>query len=281
MSVSSLGASQGSGASQYLAELLSRLKSTNTQATNAYSETGSTRSAQAGKTADAATGATAPTLSDQVIGALVMLQMQSAQPQTNTSPSSMDPVNSAFEGIDSDADGSISQSELETAIQAAGGTSEDAATIFGALGGSDSTGISKDAFQEAAQAGGPPAGGPRRRPDDAPAMDGQNPLSASGLLSALDTNQDGTVSSDELASVSEDAAAPARLVSDLSSNFAGVDSNGDGAISEDELNTFLEDLKSQAASNRSTFEGFRSADSSYKSVMGLLSQSQSTQGVTA
>ena len=289
MSISSVGSSPGAGANQYLSQLLSRLKSTS--ASSATTDTGAScapaGASQADTSSAAATGASSPTLSDQVIGALMMVQLQgTAAPSPDSSAASSDPFAQAFSKIDTDGDGAISQSELETAVQNAGGTADEADTVYSALGGSSSTGISEDSFAQAAQAGGPPPGGPP--PGGAHGHHHHHGSGASAsasdtaaqAFSSLDTNQDGSVSPDELAAAfgssttSGASAATASNGSDSTSTslFAAIDGNGDGAVSQNELATYLGNLQQQIQSGQSQMGAFlQLANQSYGAAQGLLS----------
>jgi Ca2+-binding EF-hand superfamily protein len=274
---------QGSGASRYLAELLSRLKTGTASETSATGCPASSATQQADGSG-AAKGAQAPTLSDQVIGALVMMQLQGSTPPSSSSTQS-DPFSQAFSSLDTDSDGTISQSELESAIQNAGGTADEADTVFSALGGTDTSGISEDTFKQAALAGGPPPGGPHGGPNGGPPPGpppgGSVSDAASGIFATLDSNQDGSVSTDELNSALS-ANSGTSSGSSSSTIFSAMDTNGDGTVSQDELTTYLGDLQKQSQSDQATLNGFlQLATQSYDSALKLFSSSSLSQGTTA
>ena len=307
MSISSLGGA-GSGISQLMASLLSRLKESGDASSNTATSSASSSTDGSGQTAtsNALTGSTEGSLSDQVIGVLVMMQMQNgAQPSSSSSgQDGANPISQAFSSLDTDGDGTISQSELESAIENAGGTAQDADTVFSALGGTSSSGISESAFTQAAQAGGPPP-----PPDGGPGGSGgtkghhhhHHNSQASGtasdeaaqILSSLQTNQDGTVSDDTLASAlglttSTDTSSSTATSSSNSTNdssaidlLSAIDTNGDGSVSQNELTSYLENLQKQSQSDQSTLGAFlQLASQSYNSNLSLFSKN-TTQVATA
>jgi Ca2+-binding EF-hand superfamily protein len=152
MSISGVTGSPGAGISQYLAELLSQLQAS--QSTTTSSNSNSTTSSVSGtsstgqsNTSVALNETQTPTLSDQVIGALVAIQMQDGMSSSTAATSnSSNPIGQVFASIDTNGDGSISQSELETAIENAGGTASEADGVYAALGGT-STSTSDEAAQ--------------------------------------------------------------------------------------------------------------------------------------
>ena len=85
-------------------------------------------------------------LSDEVIGTLVMMQGQESSATSglaSNASTANDPVQQAFSSIDTDGDGTISQTELESFIQNQGGTAAQADALYQGLGGSDGSGISQ------------------------------------------------------------------------------------------------------------------------------------------
>jgi Ca2+-binding EF-hand superfamily protein len=274
MSISSVGGATSAGASQYLAELLSRL---NTSSSTTSTSTTTSSTASSADCSNAATGAQAPTLSDQVIGALVMMQLQGSTPSSSSSGSG-DPIAQAFSGLDTNGDGTISQSELESAIENAGGTADQADTVFSALGGTSSSGISQDAFKQAAMAGRPEGhhghhhgdhGGP---PPDAASA------SASGIFSSIDSNQDGSISSNELSTALSNSTAASASSSSSSDMFNAMDSNGDGVVSQNELSSYLDSLQKQTETDQAKLASFmQMATQSYGSALNLFSQNSGTQ----
>lgn len=301
MSISSVGSSPGSGASQYLAELLSRLKASSTSATTAATTDTTTAPASSTDqtdTSNAATGAQSPTLSDQVIGALVMMQAQNSAPPDASATAASDPISQAFASMDTDGSGTLSQSELETAIENAGGTAGEADTVFTALGGTASSDVSESSFAQAAQQGAPPPGGPQQaggahhhhhHRHGGGSQDATQ--SAASIFSSLDTNGDGSVSADELsAALSGTAGATSGATTGTSSGstssssdiFAAIDANGDGSISQNELTSYLGNLQQQAQSDQSQLNSFMQlATQAYGNSMSMFAQTSGAQSAMA
>jgi len=121
-----------------------------------------------------------------------------------------------------DADGALSTDELTAALTDALGDSADVSGAVSTLvSDADSDGdgqLSGEEFGALARASGPPPGGP-------PPSGGAS--GTSGVFEALDTNQDGTVSTAEL---------------------AAADTDGSGGLSGDEFTAMLKDAESKTAS---------------------------------
>jgi Ca2+-binding EF-hand superfamily protein len=286
MSISSVGTASGAGnLSQILASTLSRIKSA-TSADSPAASTSASATTDSPQASNALTGTDTTTLSDQVIGVLVMMQAQSSDPSQTAATSGSDPVTQAFTSLDSNGDGSISQSELESAITNAGGTSDQADSVYAALGGTDQTGISQDQFATAAQAGAPPPGGPGGAHGHHHHHSGSSE-SASSIFNALDTNQDGSVSSDELSAALDGSTGTTTSTSSTSTDgssdaFSTIDSNGDGSVSQTELTRYLDNMQKQASSDQTTLSAFQQiANQSYNTSLGLMASSAGTQMATA
>ena len=297
MSISNIsGGAASGGLSQMLAAMLSRLSKAQAEktATPATSASGESDASQT-KTDNSLTGTGLSTLSDQVLGALVMMQgQQGAASDANSSNQGSDPLQQAFSQMDSDGDGSISKSELETVVKNAGGTADEADTIYSAIGGTDTAGISQSQFGDAIKAGGPPPGGP---PPGSP-PDGAGPGkarsakddsgSSTAVFNALDTNKDGTVSAAELTAglqgtaQSTDTSSTKTDTTGSSDAFASIDTNGDGGVSQDELSSFLKSTAQQVQSDQDTLSAFMTAaNRSYNTSLGLMSTDQSGQAAYA
>ena len=259
MSISSVGASGAGHASQLLARMLSRLDQTNTDDTSPSATATNTASENCKTPAISGQG----TLSDKILGLMIMLQAQGS----SSSQGGADPVAQTFQAMDGDGDGSISQAEMETYVQNLGGTQAEADKLFAGLAGESSDGISKDKFQAAAIAGRPGPEGPRPH-------GGHHGGGAKEIFDALDTNQDGTVSADELA-----AAFPGGDTNATSSQsvFAQMDGNGDGGVAKDEFSSFLDALTDRAKSDANLLTSFRDlAARSYGVSENLLSMPADT-----
>lgn len=153
-----------------------------------------------------------------------------------TNSAGQDLVSSLISDLDSDEDGGLSLAEIGTALGVSdtSGLSEAFASLD-----ADGDGVMSAAEMESGlQAMGPPPGGPMGGP---PPGGGAAPASAeetaSGVIDAADTNEDGTVSLEELmAALGQDDA------SSLESGFTALDTDGDGGLSASELTTAFESM---------------------------------------
>jgi len=129
--------------------------------------------------------------------------------------------------LDTDGDGSISKDELSTAVSSSEGKDGITVTLSDAFGDLDSNDDdSLDASELASMQMPPPP--PR---DAAPETD-----AAESLLSALDTDGDGTINSDELTAGLSSAGSTA----DSAQVFDALDTNEDGTVSLEELTASLQ-----------------------------------------
>ncbi|VVQ32374.1 XopAW family type III secretion system calcium-binding effector [Pseudomonas fluorescens] len=129
-----------------------------------------------------------------------------------------------FAKLDSNGDGAVDQDELKSALSQ---KSDDGLLVnlskqFGDLDSDDSGNLSAE--EMTAMAPPPPPG------DQAPDTD-----LADALISALDTDGDGAISSDELSSGLTSAGSTA----DSNELFSALDKNKDGTVSQDELTASL------------------------------------------
>ncbi|HEY7976982.1 MAG TPA: EF-hand domain-containing protein [Rhizomicrobium sp.] len=236
-------AAAAGAASQLLSTLLSKLSSSSATSSSSTSSTSTVATSAfqqampgAGKSAISAPP-TSP-LSGDMLMALMSLQAQSgataATPTSASSSSSAaNPVQQLFSAMDSDGDGNVSQSEMESYIEKQGGTQGQADSLFSTLNqtnsaGGSSSGISEsqmaNAVSQAQQAhqthGGHhyhKSGGANEQADN----------TASALLQALDGNDDGSVSEDEFSSF---ITANGGTAADASSDFAALNTSGSNAL---------------------------------------------------
>ena len=155
-----------------------------------------------------------------------------------------------FAKLDSNGDGAVDQDELKSAVSQ---TSNDGLLVnlskqFGDLDSDDSGSLSAE--EMAAMA--PPPPPPQ---DQAPNTD-----LADALISALDTNGDGAISSDELSSALQTSDSTSTSNTDTSAALLkALDSDSSGGVSSDELKAALETGRErpdeeQTASTQSTTE---------------------------
>lgn len=138
-----------------------------------------------------------------------------------------DMASKIMEALDSDGDGSLSSSEISTAISNAASKSSSSQAMRGPPPGP------------------PPSGGPGGGAGAAEGTSG-----SSGVFESLDTNQDGTVSAEELAAAnSSDSADVTSAASDL---IKSADQDADGSLSGGEFYALLDDGKAADSSTSLT-----------------------------
>ena len=196
-----------------------------------------------------------------------MMQAQNGAATSTAGSTSQasNPINQAFASLDTNGDGTISQSEMENAIENAGGTAAEADQVYTALGGTSSAGISQSAFQSAAQSG-------MSSLNQMAGLQGADhhhhhhhgggtsaSQDADQIFAAMDTNGDGSISPDELSTAlgSTTAGSGTATSSNANSLFASIDTNGDGSISQSELSNYLNTLQTQMQNDQSTLSSFR------------------------
>ena len=180
-------------------------------------------------------GASAPTMSSGTMSAVVSMQMEA--------PSASDVASNLIDALDTDGDGEVSAEEIAAAFSSAG---LDGSGVADALGQIDTdangalsadeltTAISSD--MEAHGAKGPPPGGP---PPGGPPPGGGGMSAdemASSILDAVDTDDDDSLSMDEiLSALGQDEDSDGGL----SAIFASLDGDGDGSINANELSAAI------------------------------------------
>ena len=297
MSLLSVGASGFGNPSQILARMLSQLDSTQATnadaSTNAASNTTSTNFAAPEPDASTAlTGTDQSRLSDQILALLVQLQQQTQADSSQTTSANNSsaagsgsttgkPVHALFSAMDSNGDGTVTQSEMENYIQQQGGTQSQADKLFTALTQNGSSGISENQLasdiaqgqkahhhhhhhHQAAEA--PPSSSGDTSSTDL----------ASQIFAGLDSNQDGTLSAAELTAAglgttdpTLSAASSGTSSSNAPNSLASLDSNGDGSVSANEFASFFSSLELQIQSDTATMANLmQQASQAYGSAAG-------------
>ena len=224
----------GSTAVLMLQRLFQSSGDTNTQST--AESAGRQKLPGAGSQTCNTSGASAPSLSGQTMGAMISMQMEA--------PSASDIASDLISGLDTDGDGEVSADEIATAFSAAGLA---ASAIDSALSAIDSdssgslnaeelaTAISSD-MQAHGPKGPPPGGGMGGPPPGGPPTSTNE--EASSILSALDTDEDSGLDMDEILSAfgmeTDDADGS------VASALASLDSDGDGQLSLAELTSAIQ-----------------------------------------
>jgi Ca2+-binding EF-hand superfamily protein len=161
-----------------------------------------------------------PVLSDQVQAQMIGYQ---AQGWPGASQPGGQLAQSLFSQIDSNGDGAITQSELEQAVTAAGGTKAGADALYAKLDPNNAGSVSEQQFAQGLSQAAPPAHhhhhhGGGGGGDAASATDGGNATDA--LTSLFNADSGGAGNS------------PTQSAQNI---FSQIDSNGDGAITQSEL----------------------------------------------
>ncbi|MBU1176141.1 MAG: EF-hand domain-containing protein [Alphaproteobacteria bacterium] len=155
-------------------------------------------------------------------GGITLEELQSNAPGGVSKSGSNDRTAEMFSRMDSDGDGSVTSAEkddFDAALAERMSEMQFATQLMASAGGQGGPGGS----------GGPggPGGG----------------SASSDILSALDSNSDGSISSEELSA--------ADVVGDLDADetealFSALDTDGSGSLSEEEISTFLEENRPDA-----------------------------------
>lgn len=159
-----------------------------------------------------------------VLGALIGMPQQSTSTDStsfmNSADSPSDAVDNLFNGMDSDGNGAVSQSELESYVTAKGGTANEADGLYTMLtnSGDSSSGISKDDLMSQMP---PPPSGP-------PPGHMQSASGANGLAAHLDINSDGQISKDEFADF---ISANGGTSDEAQADFSALGSSQNGTVS--------------------------------------------------
>jgi len=231
-----VGSVGSSAASQLLSTLLQKLASASSTSSSSSSSSTATASvsgfqqALPGDTKKSLTPPPTPTLNGDILSALIALQAQTGSAASaSTSGDGSSPVQQLFSAMDSDGDGEVSQTEMESYIEKQGGTQAQADALFNSLdqGNSSSGGIGEDQMQAAVTNARQSFQAHHHRHHHGMAGNASGDNVANSLLQALDTNDDGSVSEDEF---SDFFSANGGSASDAQNAFAALDTSGSGAL---------------------------------------------------
>ena len=218
-------------ASQLLSILLQKLASASSTSSSSSSSTttasvGGFQQALPGDTKKSLTPPPAPTLNGDILSALIALQAQTgSNSSASASGDGSSPGQQLFSAMDSDGNGEVSQSEMESYIEKQGGTQAQADALYNALDrGNSSGGISEDQMQAAATQA-RQAAPHHHHHGMGGAKAGDNV--ANTLLQALDSGDDGSVSEDEF---SDFFTANGGTAADAQNVFAQLDTSGTGGL---------------------------------------------------
>ena len=270
-------------ASQILSSLMSALdpSTATSSASSAPSSTAGNATFACGDDTDASspdnslTGSTQGKISGQILATLIAMQQQSsdtagAAPASATQ--SQSPLDQLFSAMDTNGDGSVSQSEMESYIQNLGGTQSQADALFSALDqigtgttpASSTAGITENQMSSALQQAHSGGGMHRHHHHQSAGSSDPADQAANALLQAIDSNDDGAVSQDELTSfVTSNGGTAAQAQTD----FAALDTNGATSLTSADFAKAWENWQGQQSSQSpgsmlvSLLNNFAQADS--------------------
>jgi Ca2+-binding EF-hand superfamily protein len=246
---------------------LSQLDSTQaTDATNGNGTCGSTSSnstSASTNSTDASTTAGSAALSSEILALLIQLQSQTGSTAATSSSSSSsgatsgvtgttgtsgtssttaNPIASFFSSLDTDGNGSISQSEFESFIENLGGTQSQADTLYSQLtqnssnssnSSSSTNGLTEQQLAQDAFGYGPPP-----PPPSASQM-------ANGLVNAMG-GSDGSVTKSEFENF---VTSNGGTTSEADQDFAALDTSGSTTLSASDLQQAIQNQQAQASSS--------------------------------
>ena len=243
MSIAGIGGLGAGNASQMLAALLSRLDLQPGSSSPADASS-LAAPAQDVRTGQAITGNAKPSLSSIVLGALIGEQAQATDGSSGPSASSQDPVQSLFAAMDTDGDGTVSQTEMEAYIQNKGGTQTEADNLFSSLTQNGTTSLTESQLASQAQPlsfGGEGVSGHHGHHHHHHHQTSSSTDGADALMQALDTNGNGTVDQSELQSF---VTANGGTAGEANSIFASLDTANAGSIGSADFANAIEKLQS-------------------------------------
>ena len=256
MSIGGIGAA--GGLSQGLAALLAQLTGTQaaggaTQApTDDFSGCSAAPPPPAGSANNTLTGSTKASLSDEILGLLSRLQQQAgtsgaSSPAASTSiataGAASDPLKQLMSAMDSDGDGTISQTEMEAYIQKQGGTAAQGDALFaglnpGGTGNLTQTQLAGD-LQQAR-----PAGGAHHHHHHHKAQPSADQVGGD-LVAAMDSNGSGSVDQSEFESF---VTGLGGTTAQADSDFAALDPQNTGAVGASQFSSAVTALQTASLS---------------------------------
>jgi Ca2+-binding EF-hand superfamily protein len=206
---------------------------------------------------NALTGSSTAGLTSETLDALMTLQQLDGTSSSTSSSSTSNPVQQLFSAMDTNGDGTVSQSEMESYVEGVGGTQAQADSLYNAINqtapaGSTTGGITESQMASAASQGSQTQaaqGGHHHHHHHAQGAGGnQADNVANSLLQALDTNDDGSVSESELTNfVTANGGTAAQATSD----FSALDTSGSGSLTSADFATAWSNLQAQQTSQSS------------------------------
>jgi len=193
-----------------------------------------------------------PRLGDQMVSQLISYQSVDSGGSSGTNPASQ-LASDLFSSIDTDGDGVISKSELETAVTNAGGSTDEADAFYAKLDPDNTGSVSESAFAQALQ---PPPPPPPSSDSDT-SGDSSDSSSSAASSSGSSSNSTDTASFDALKALIEamnETSAADSNGTDSGSTDTSASSSSSGAASsaDDAMKALLDALKQSSASTTSS-----------------------------
>ena len=182
---------------------------------------------------------------------------------------------SLFSKIDSNGDGSITQSELETAVTAAGGSTQGADALYAALDPNNTGSVSAQQFSQNLPP--PPFSGAMGfqmisfQASGWPGSGGADPMSqlAQSMFSQIDTSGTGSITKSELEQAVTKAGGTTQAADAL---YAQLDPNNTGSVSEQQFSQGVSQLMPHHHHHHHADAG--NADSAQGALASLLNGAQ-------
>jgi Ca2+-binding EF-hand superfamily protein len=258
--IPSVAAFAASSASQLLSSLFSALDPTTSASSSLSSPAvfaSSCSQPTAAASSNALTGSATPQLSGQILMTLMAMQQQGATgsltaaaspASASASASSADPLQQLFSAMDTDGNGSVSQSEMESYIENAGGTQAQADSLFSALDQNGASGISEGQMSSAVQQAQSGGGHHHHHHHKVGGSSDPTDQMANTLLQAMDTDDDGAVSQSEFTGF---VTANGGTAADAAGDFAALDGSGSGSLTSADFAKAWQNMQSQQTSQSS------------------------------
>jgi Ca2+-binding EF-hand superfamily protein len=254
MSISSVG-SIGQSLAALLAQLTGAKQASSTAAASSATDSSSAASmfsspapaAAAPGASNSLTGSATASVSDEILALLTQMQQQTgtqAEPATmpassvsstsiGATSSASDPLKQLMSAMDSDDDGTVSQTEMENYIQKQGGTAAQGDALFSALnqggtGNLTQATLASDLQQAQAQPAG--GGGHHHHHHMAPSAD----QAGNDLLGAMDSDSSDSVDQTEFNAFVSGLGGTS---SEASSDFAALDPTNTGAVTASQFSS--------------------------------------------
>jgi len=260
MSIGGIGSANG--LSQSLAALLSQL--TGTQASGSVTDdaadefggcSGAAAAPQAGGANNSLTGSTKASLSDHILALLTQLQQQAGTSATSASTpistmsasttiGTSDPLQQLISAMDSDGDGTISQSEMESYIEKQGGTAAQGDALFAGLNQGGAGNLTQNTLAsdlQQTQVAGAARGHHHHHHHAAPSAD----QVGNDLVSAMDSSGNGSVDQSEFENF---VTGLGGTTAQADADFSALDPQNTGSVDAAQFSSAVTALQSSNAS---------------------------------